>query len=81
MGRLFHKIGAQTEKALSPYRVLVRGPGASWDEDEDLRLMEGRVLGVNSSAMYDGSWCRSILYVMRRTLNCVRRGIGSQCSE
>ena len=43
-------MGAHTEKALSPYRVLVRGPGASWDDAEDLRLTEGRNLEDNSSA-------------------------------
>ena len=42
-GRLFHNDGAHTEKALSPYRVLVRGPDANWDDDEDLRLIEGNL--------------------------------------
>ena len=54
-------MGAHTGKALSPYRVLVRGPGANWDDDEDLRLIEGRVLEDKSSAKYDGSWLRNIL--------------------
>ena len=30
MGRLFQSLGAATEKARSPYRVKVRGPGVNW---------------------------------------------------
>ena len=37
VGSLFQSVGAMTENAQSPYRVMVQGPGESWKcaEEED----------------------------------------------
>ena len=80
---LFQKIGAITEKARSPYLVIVRGPRVNCKVDDDrirgLKELEQRK--EISSERYIGAWPWIILYVKRRTLNVIRWCVGSQWRE
>ena len=81
---LFQSFGAIDEKARSPYRVRVRGPGARsrWMCEEDLSLrVQVDTLGEMRAVMYEGARPCFALKVRRRILNVIRCEIGSQCSD
>ena len=81
-GSLFQRIGAITEKARSPYLVIVRGPRVNCKVDDDRRgLKELEHRKEIRSVRYLGAWPWRILYVRRRTLNVIRWCMGSQWRE